>query len=304
MRLSSIIALALFSASLTPIAYAEEAPATPAVAEPTSPWSLTGNVSFVSDYYARGFSQSWHKPAIQGGMDISHESGFYAGVWGSSISPQTYVDSTTEIDVYAGYNGKIGSVEGLGWTAGLIGYLYPGGNWNKCPTCTLSDGTTPVTADKRFDTFEANFGVSYLWLSAKASVTLTDWFGANKNTGFEDGSKGSTYFEINANYPLPFYDLTLIGHVGRLNVATRVTPGAYGTFSSGKGNPDYTDYKVGLSKTLPFANKGITLGVYYVGADDTGYWSSRGFGGSSFNGGSGAKDLTDNRYVVTLGTTF
>lgn len=294
MRKSILFALALVSASFV---------STPSLAEEKSAWSLSRNLSFVSDYYSRGISQSWHKPAVQAGLDIAHESGFYAGLWGSSVSPQTYVDSTTEIDIYAGYNGSFASVEKLAWSAGLIGYLYPGGNWNKCPSCTRSDGS--AVSSQRFDTYEVNAALSYDWISAKASMTLTDWFGANRSTGFDSNTKGSTYLELNANYPLPFYDLVLVAHVGMLDVAGKVTPGAYGTFNSGRGNPDNKDYKIGLSKNIAFANtNGVNLGVYYVGADDTGYWSSRGFGGSSFNGGTGSKDLTDNRWVITLSSTF
>ena len=294
MRLSTLLALSATLCLAIPVAHAEE----------KSDWSMTRNLTFVSDYYSRGFSQSWHKPAVQAGIDIAHANGFYAGIWGSSISPQTYVDSTTEIDIYGGYNGTFAAVEKLGWSAGIIGYLYPGGNWDKCPSCTLSDGSSKVSS-RRFDTYEVNASLTYDWISAKASYTLTDWFGAGRSTGFESDSKGSTYLEVNFNYPLPFYDLILVGHIGKLDVSTRVSPGAYGTYSAGKGNPDYTDYKIGLSKNVSFANtSGVTLGVYYVGADDTGYWSSRGFGGSSFNGGTGSKDLTDNRVIVTVGSVF
>jgi uncharacterized protein (TIGR02001 family) len=294
MRTSIVLTLAAVMATAVPAAQAEE----------KSAWSLSRNLSFVSDYYARGISQSWHKPAVQAGLDVTHDSGFYAGLWGSSISPQTYVDSTTEIDIYAGYNGSFSSIEKLGWSAGLTGYLYPGGNWDKCKACTRSDGVSAVSS-QRFDTYEANAALSYDWISAKASVTLTDWFGANRSTGFDSGTNGTTYLEVNASYPLPFYDLMLIAHVGRLDVAGRVTPGAYGAFNAGRGNPDNTDYKIGLSKKLAFANiEGMNLGIYYVGADDTGYWSSRGFGGSSFNGGSTSKDLTDNRWVITLSSAF
>jgi uncharacterized protein (TIGR02001 family) len=72
MRQSTVFALAISSISLTsPLTQAEE----------KSAWTLSRNVAFVSDYYSRGISQSWHKPAVQAGMDIAHESGFYAGIW-------------------------------------------------------------------------------------------------------------------------------------------------------------------------------------------------------------------------------
>ncbi len=99
------------------------------VAEEVQNWSVTTNVGWVSDYYTRGISQSWHKPAIQGGVDLAHTSGFYAGMWGSNVTPNTFPDATAEIDLYAGYNGSVPGVEGLGYSVGAIGYIYPGGNW-------------------------------------------------------------------------------------------------------------------------------------------------------------------------------
>ena len=117
----SLLFTAVMGALLSQTVYAEEA-AAPAAA-PASPWTLTSNVSLVSNYYARGVSQSWNMPAIQGGVDITHSSGFYAGGWASSISERTYVGASTEFDLYAGYNGTIAAVEGLGWTVGAIGYF-------------------------------------------------------------------------------------------------------------------------------------------------------------------------------------
>ena len=40
---------------------------------------VTGNAAVVSDYNWRGISQTSQDPALQGGIDYSHESGFYAG---------------------------------------------------------------------------------------------------------------------------------------------------------------------------------------------------------------------------------
>ncbi|MBU1665541.1 MAG: TorF family putative porin, partial [Gammaproteobacteria bacterium] len=41
------------------------------------PHSLSANVSMTSDYVFRGITQSSSDPAIQGGFDYSHSSGFY-----------------------------------------------------------------------------------------------------------------------------------------------------------------------------------------------------------------------------------
>jgi uncharacterized protein (TIGR02001 family) len=290
------------------VALAEEA-VVAAAAEDKSNWDITTNMGFVSDYYARGVSQTWHKPTVQGGIDVTHSSGFYAGVFGSGVSPNTYPDANTEIDIYAGYNGEIKAVKGMGYTAGLIGYLYPGGSWDKFSYLGVPNQTPD---GGRWNTYEANFGLSYEWISAKASMTLGDWYGAERKTGWDGGTNGTTYLEINAAYPLPWWDLTLIGHVGRLNVAGKLNPDFTAgneqfpsTSATGERSPDYTDYKVGLSKAFKIVNSdGWNAGIYYTGNNNKDYWGKRGYGGASFNGSAETKNLADDRLVFTLGRSF
>jgi uncharacterized protein (TIGR02001 family) len=304
MRKSLLLIAVLGTLASTSFAFAEEA----AVAEKSN-WDITTTFGLVSDYYARGVSQTWHKPTAQGSIDVTHSSGFYAGVFGSGVSPNTYPDANTEIDVYAGYNGEISAVKGLGYTAGLIGYLYPGGSWEKFSYLGVPNQTPQ---GGRWNTYEANFGLSYEWISAKASMTLGDWYGAEKKTGWDGGTNGTTYLEINAAYPLPWWDLTLIGHVGRLNVAGKLNPDFTAgndqfpsTSATGERSPDYTDYKIGLSKAFKIANSdGWNAGVYYTGNNNKDYWGKRGYGGASFNGSSETKNLADDRFVFTLSRSF
>ena len=287
----------------------EAAPAAPATAEPASPWTATGNIGFVSNYYARGVSQSWNMPAVQGGADISHSSGFYAGVWGSSISERTYVGASTEFDIYGGYNGTIAAVEGLGYTIGAIGYYYPGGGWDKYDALTAVQGKK---IHEDFNTWEANFGLSYKWVSAKVSYTLTDWYGAQKSTGWTESSDGSLYYELNANVPLPFFGLNLIGHVGHLDVKGKLSTDPFFAGSNGfpivETSADMTDYKIGVTKAFKIAqSEGWNAGLYYTGGTNggkNGYWGTRGFGGASFTTKPGSKDLTDDTFILTLGRTF
>ena len=56
---------------------------------------LGGSISLVSDYRARGVSQSREKPAVQGWIEYFHESGFYAGWWGSNVD---YYRSSDPLD--------------------------------------------------------------------------------------------------------------------------------------------------------------------------------------------------------------
>lgn len=280
-------------AGLSGVALAEDAPAAAPAAAPASPWTVTTNLNMVSDYYFRGISQTWHKPAVQGGVDVSHASGGYAGLWFSNVSDNTFGDGQLEVDYYFGYNGSVPAVKDLGWTVGGYGYYYPGSSYKQT--------TAPV--DEDYNTFEINAGLSYKWVSAKVSYDLTDWYGANKKTGFKDDTRGSTYIELNANIPLPVWDLTLVGHVGHENVTSNVAglpPGA-------EDSPDYTDYKVGLSKAFKVANsEGWSAGVYYIGATNDGkndYWGKNGWGGANVSGGKGS-DLADGHFVVTVGRVF
>ena len=322
---NSLLSIAVLSIFAVPtFSNAEDAPAAAvaaAPAEPASNWTATGNIGFVSDYYFRGISQTLHKPAVQGGFDIAHSSGFYAGMWGSNVTPNTYPDANLEVDAYAGYNGTVASVEGLGYTAGLYGYFYPGGSW-KDYRASNSGGpegaNTPLTPrGGRWNTYEANFGVSYKWLSAKASVTLGDWFGAERKTGWDSSTNGSTYVEVNAAYPLPVSGLTLIGHVGHLNVTGKLNLGFSedginfpSTSISNATSPNYTDWKIGLSKSFAIGkSEGWNAGLYYVESSNDDYWGNRGYGGTSFNkkGTStkaDSKNLNDGRVILTVGRTF
>jgi len=90
-------------------AFAQTAPA----AAPAAPEvnSITANVTVVSDYRYRGISQSNMKPAIQGGFDYAHKSGFYIGNWNSSIS---------WIGDSAYYNSAAQYLPQLKWTSMLV----------------------------------------------------------------------------------------------------------------------------------------------------------------------------------------
>ena len=65
--------------------------------------SVTGNLAVTSDYTFRGLTQTWGRPAIQGGADYTDPNGFAAGFWGSSISERSYPGGAMELDLYASY---------------------------------------------------------------------------------------------------------------------------------------------------------------------------------------------------------
>lgn len=87
-----------------------------------APLSVSANVALTSDYVWRGTSQTNEDPAIQGGFDVSHSSGFYLGTWGSNVNYGD--DSSMELDLYAGFANELAS--GLGYDVSYARFLYPG----------------------------------------------------------------------------------------------------------------------------------------------------------------------------------
>ena len=78
-------------------------------AQDDAPPPVTGSLAITSDYTFRGLSQTNRKPALQGGLQYDHASGFYLGVWGSSISwlsDYEDVSSGVELDFYGGFKGS------------------------------------------------------------------------------------------------------------------------------------------------------------------------------------------------------
>lgn len=71
-------------------------------------FSIAGNATLVSDYRLRGVSRSGEDFAAQGGLEIAHDGGFYAGVWGSSLgSGSAFGDA--ELNAFGGWSGEIAS---------------------------------------------------------------------------------------------------------------------------------------------------------------------------------------------------
>lgn len=68
--------------------------------------SLTSTIAATTDYSWRGISQSDRDPAFQIGTTYSHSSGFYAGVWASTVDfgPTDPYRTHYETDGFIGYN--------------------------------------------------------------------------------------------------------------------------------------------------------------------------------------------------------
>ena len=180
----------------------------PAAVQPD--YTLSFNVGAVTDYRYRGISQSRLKPALQGGVDFSHKSGFYIGTWGSTIQwiDDAGGDTRLEADLYGGYKFSFG---GFAFDVGALRYLYPGSNVTPNP-----------------DTTEIYAGGTWGPATLKYSHSTTNLF------GFAD-SQGSGYLDLSATFDTGFWGLTVTPHVGHQRV--RHNSGA-----------SYTDWSVALGK--------------------------------------------------------
>jgi uncharacterized protein (TIGR02001 family) len=79
------------------------------IANDESPaWRPNVYVTWTSDYVYRGVSLTGSNPTWQGGADIAHRSGVFAGVWTSAIDFSPPVGPNTEHNVFAGYSHDFG----------------------------------------------------------------------------------------------------------------------------------------------------------------------------------------------------
>jgi hypothetical protein len=245
-------------------AFAQAAPAAPEV----SP--VTANVTVVSDYRYRGLTQSNFKPAIQGGFDYAHESGFYIGNWNSSISwisdgygaygyPSTKtVSAPVEMDFYAGFKKELIG-EGFATDVGVLQYYYPTSGFpsmnlprnssHNANNATLSAAGTRQSAGVSPNTTELyaaqNFAFGPTTGFIKFSYAVTPIFGIYN-------SAGSYYPDLTVNHDTGFSGITLNAHVGYQKV----------TNTSGVYDFSYTDWKLGLTKDF---GGGLSSALAYVG---------------------------------------
>jgi uncharacterized protein (TIGR02001 family) len=243
-----ILAAAVASAVAAPIAALAQAPAAPA---PASPHTITGNLGFFSNYLFRGVSQTGGNPAVQGGFDYSHASGFYAGTWASNVSwledsaPPIYNRSSLEWDFYGGYKWTFAGDWGL--DVGTIYYFYPG---KKNPGVSTAN------------TWEVYVAGTWKFLGAKFSYNLEDYFGAKNFTGTNQKADGTWYLDLFANYAFADTGWSINGHFGILDVNHDGT---------GPAEASYKDWRIGGAYTVPAGPfKGFELGAYYSDVDTKG----------------------------------
>lgn len=171
--------IAVNAAALSAPAFAQEE----AAEEAEGPITISGGVTVVSDYRFRGVSLSDKDFAIQPTITVSHESGFYIGVWGSNVAENPGDD--IEVDLYAGFAGG----DSLTYDIGVTYYVYPG----------VSD----------FNYFEATGKLGTTIGPATVGAQIS-YVPEQDNTGDED----NIYIGTNATVALPDSPISIVGSLG------------------------------------------------------------------------------------------
>jgi uncharacterized protein (TIGR02001 family) len=176
---------------------------------PEPDYTLSYNVGVVTDYRYRGISQTRLKPALQGGVDFAHKSGFYLGAWGSTIKwiKDGGGGADVEIDLYGGYKFSAGPV---GMDVGVLTYNYPGHDLAVSP-----------------NTQEIYVAGSWGPATLKYSHAVSNLF------GFDD-SKNSYYVDLSATFDLG-NGYSVVPHIGYQKVKNWDVA-------------SYTDYSITLNK--------------------------------------------------------
>ncbi len=173
---------------------------------------ITGNAGVSNNYIWRGLTQTTNEPAISGGIDYAHESGFYVGTWASNVQYAADDIFSYEHDVYFGYSGG----DTLTWDIGWLYYNYD--------------------SVAEFDFHEIYGSIGYGGFSAQ--LNLLSGTEADEGVG-QDFGFGSTYY-LSLDYEFELENeigvaLHLGQHAGDFNEAFNGVP------------DDYIDYSVSFS---------------------------------------------------------
>jgi uncharacterized protein (TIGR02001 family) len=258
--------LILAAMAFSGVASAQTAAPAPAKA-PEPDYTLSYNIGAVTEYRYRGLAQGGKKPALQGGIDFAHKSGFYLGTWLSTITwikDSTARPNTTkgpvEMDIYGGYKGSFNDV--VSYDVGGLQYWYIGNNL----------GGTAGFANA--NTFELYGAITAGPVTAKYSQSTGNLFGFTN-------SRGSGYFDLSASFDLGS-GFAIAPHIGMQTVKNN-------------NNVNYTDYSVAVTKDFD----GLVLSATLVGTN----FKSKNRVAFTLPG-TGTKDLGGNTLVLGIKKNF
>ncbi|WP_126174401.1 TorF family putative porin [Altericroceibacterium xinjiangense] len=163
--------------------------------EVPSDFELSANVALTTDYRFRGISYSGGEIAVQGGLDVTHASGFYVGTWASSLDETSVGYGSTELDLYAGYTADLST--DLSIEAGALYYIFsdagPGkfNYWETFTSLTASAGPVDTT-----------LGVAYSWDQDSLDF------------GNDGGNDDNLYLYSDLTTALPGTPVSLTAHLG------------------------------------------------------------------------------------------
>ena len=226
MRKSIIGLSALAFAALSAPALAQD--------EPAPELTVTGNAAVVTDYRFRGISQTDKRFALQGGITVSHSSGFYVSTWGSSIDDYVAAGSDQELDLIAGYSKTIGAAT---VDVGVLYYYYPGSGGAN------TDFVEPYASVK------GTFGPA----TAKLTVNYAP---KAKALSVGNGKEDNVYLAGDLSAAIPNTPLGISAHLGHSFGPSYLTIGK-----------EYTDWNIGATYTWSH----LTFGVSYVDTDKSAY---------------------------------
>ncbi|MFN4020244.1 MAG: TorF family putative porin [Erythrobacter sp.] len=209
--------------------------------------TISGAATLTSDYRFRGVSQSDEGMAVQGGITVSHESGFYVGAWGSNLAGWgTFGGANMELDLIAGY--KFGVGEGT-LDTGLVWYMYPSG----ADTTDFAELYAKLSGS--IGSLGLTAGVAY----APKQEALGNAFpiGAPADPGDKEDN---LYLTGDATYGISGAPITLKAHIGYSDGNPGLGPN--GTSIAPTGT--YFDWSLGVD-IVPIS--GLTLSAAYVDTD-------------------------------------
>jgi len=186
----SILKFAAMSVAMSAMAVSAPAFAQDEEEEASGPITISGGAAAVSDYRFRGVSLSDKDFAFQPYLTVKHESGLYAGVWGSNVAENAGDD--VEVDLYAGFAGG----DAVTYDIGATYYVYPGASDLNYVELTGKLGTTvgPATIGGQLSYVPSQDNTGNndnIYVATNAAIALPDMpITLTGSVGYEDGAFG------------------------------------------------------------------------------------------------------------------
>lgn len=199
---------------------------------PQFPGKFSGSVTLASDYVFRGVSQTLERPAIQGELDWTHESGFHLGTWGSNVRFEGG-DGSLEQDFYGGYATTLGEV-----AVNVEAYFY----WYPSDESEFDYWEFPVELAYEAEPFTLSGTVSY----------SPDYFGYAGN---------AVYLNAGVELALPLGDEAPVGI--SLDGTLGYTRAEYAVLT----DRDYVDWTAGGTISANGTWSGLGVGLHYTDSD-------------------------------------